>query len=196
MIFADPKSRKILYAGNSVGAKLRVFELNDDMISFAAEIPVKTPHRFTEDAFMHFRDGLYYLPYSHGNYRESSYSVHYATAKSPTGPWKYHSVILTSDATHKGHGHRSFFKNLGAGLIVYQCYDRQAGNGPYAARRQIFIERVYYGRNGLIIQIIMTTWQLGILPRHADMRGNRQADDSAAYPTSRLDLGCVFKIPD
>ena len=30
-----------------------------------------------------------YLTYSHGNYRDDSYSVHYATGDSPTGPWQY-----------------------------------------------------------------------------------------------------------
>lgn len=159
MVFADPKSGKYyLYAGGSAGSKLRVFELNTDMISFAAEIPVKTPPRFTEAAFMHFRDGLYYLSYSHGSYKKAAYSVHYATAKSPGGPWKYRGAILTSDATRKGPGHHSFFKNPanGADLIVYHRYDGQTGDGPYNVRRQIAIERVYYDKNGLIVPIVMT----------------------------------------
>ena len=44
MVFADPKSGKYyLYAGGSAGSTLRVFEMNPDMVSFAKEIPAKTP---------------------------------------------------------------------------------------------------------------------------------------------------------
>ena len=53
-----PRSGKsYFYAGGSAGAKLRVFELNEDMVSFAREIPVETPPQFTEGAFMHYREG-------------------------------------------------------------------------------------------------------------------------------------------
>ncbi|MDF9831815.1 beta-xylosidase [Ereboglobus sp. PH5-5] len=159
MVFADPKSGKYyFYAGGSAGSKLRVFELNKDMVSFAAEVPVETPAHFTEGAFMHFRDGVYYLSYSHGSYKRASYSVHYATSKSPVGPWKYRGAILKSDASHKGPGHHSFFKDPadGSDLIVYHRYDGQTGDGPYSTRRQIAIERVRYDKNGLILPIIMT----------------------------------------
>ena len=159
MVFADPKSGKYyLYAGGSAGAKLRVFELNADMVGIASEIPVDTPRNFTEGVFMHYRDGLYYLSYSHGNYRNASYSVHYATAKSPTGPWTYRGAILTSDATHKGPGHHSFFTRPsdGADLIAYHRYDGVTGNGPYRTGRQIAIDRVYYNADGTIRPIIMT----------------------------------------
>ncbi|MDR2673327.1 MAG: family 43 glycosylhydrolase [Opitutaceae bacterium] len=159
MVFADPASGKYyLYAGGSAGAKLRVFELAPGMAGLAAEIPVKTPPRFTEGAFMHFRDGLYYLSYSHGNYKTASYSVHYATAPSPAGPWAYRGAILASDALHKGPGHHSFFINPadGAELIAYHRYDGESGNGPYKSRRKIAFERVYYNADGTIRPIVMT----------------------------------------
>jgi len=159
MVFADPKSGKYyLYAGGSAGATLRVFELNPDMVSLAREIPVKTPRNFTEGVFMHYRDGLYYLSYSHGSYKNATYSVHYATSKSPTGPWDYRGAILTSDATHKGPGHHSFFINPadGALLIAYHRYDGVTGSGPYQAHRQLAIERVQYNPDGSIRPIVMT----------------------------------------
>jgi len=159
MVFADPQSGKYyLYAGGSAGAKLRVFELNPDMVSLAREIPVKTPPNFTEGAFMHFRDGLYYLSYSHGRYKNASYSVHYATAKTPLGPWTYRGAILTSDATHKGPGHHSFFTRPsdGAQLIAYHRYDGVTGDGPYHSPRRIAIDHVYYNADGSIRPIVMT----------------------------------------
>jgi hypothetical protein len=140
------------------GSKLRVFELNPDMTGFAGDLRVKPPPCFTEGAFMHCLDGIYYLSYSHGNYKMSSYSVHYATAKSPVGPWIYRGAILTSDATRKDPGHHSFFTRPsdGADLIAYHRYDRRTGDGPYKAGRRLAIERVYYNADGLIRPIVMT----------------------------------------
>jgi len=159
MVFADPKSGKsFLYAGGSAGAKLRVFELNDDLISFAREVPVETPPQFTEGAFMHERDGLFYLSYSHGGFRDASYSVHYATAGTPVGPWHYRGAILTSDATRKGPGHHSFFRDPVSGewFIAYHRWENQSGAGPYRGSRQLAIDRLEYDADGRIKPVVMT----------------------------------------
>lgn len=160
MVFPDPKTGKTyLYAGGSAGAKLRVFELNPDLISFAREIPVETPPYFTEGVFMHRYQGRYYLSYSHGSYRHSSYSVHYATAPSATGPWTYRGAILTSDETRKGPGHHSFIRHphTGEWLIFYHRWENQTGDGPYRGWRQICIDKVEYDAQGLIHPIRMTS---------------------------------------
>lgn len=159
MVFADPKSgTTYLYAGGSAGAKLRVFELNPDLVSLAREIPVATPPEFTEGVFMHYQGGRYYLSYSHGNWQDSSYSVHYATADTPTGPWTYRGVILASAGTSKGPGHHSFIRSplTGQWLIVYHRWENRTGDGPYRGRRQICIDAVEYDENGLIRPIVMT----------------------------------------
>ncbi|WCJ60611.1 family 43 glycosylhydrolase [Fontisphaera persica] len=160
MVFTDPKSGKTyFYAGGSAGAKLRVFELNPDLISFAREVPVETPPNFTEGAFMHYYQGQYYLSYSHGSYRHASYSVHYATAPTPTGPWTYRGAILTSDETRKGPGHHSFIRHplSGEWLIFYHRWENQSGEGPYRGFRQICIERTEYDTQGLLRPIRMTS---------------------------------------
>lgn len=159
MAFADPKSgATYLYAGGSAGATLRVFELNPDLVSFAREIPVETPPQFTEGAFMHHHGGRYYLSYSHGSYRHSSYSVHYATADTPVGPWTYQGVILSSDATRKGPGHHSFLRHPRTGdwLIFYHRWENQTGAGPYRGLRQLCIDRLEYDPDGRIRPIVMT----------------------------------------
>jgi beta-xylosidase len=159
MVFADPNSGQyVLYAGGSAGATLRVFVLNDDMVSFNREIKVETPPYFTEGSFMHFHGGRYHLTYSHGQWQHSSYSVHYATAGSPAGPWQYRGAILTSDATHKGPGHHSFIRSplTGDWLIVYHRWDQVTGDGPYRGSRQICIDRVEYDAQGLLRPIQMT----------------------------------------
>lgn len=158
MVFVDPKSQiAYLYAGGSAGAKLRVWELRRDMITIAREIPIDQPPEFTEGAFLHERAGVYYLSYSHGHWNGPDYSVHYATAASPVGPWTYRGAILTSDARHQGPGHHSFARTpAGDWLIVYHRWDQAAGPAPFRGERQIAIDRVRYAADGSIRAIVMT----------------------------------------
>ncbi len=158
MVWVDPKSgASYLFAGGSAGAALRIYELGRDMVSVAKTLPVETPQNFTEGAFLHEHGGLYHLTYSHGNYRDSTYSVHYATSPSPTGPWRYRGPILTSDATHKGPGHHSVVqKPDGTSLIFYHCWLGVKGEGPYRGSRQICVDRLEYDAAGLIKPVVMT----------------------------------------
>ena len=159
MVFEDPATKKwYLYAGGSAGATLRVFEMNDDMTSLARQIKVATPPQFTEGVFMHVRRGTYYLSYSHGNWRDATYSVHYATAPSPIGPWTYRGPILESNAKHKGPGHHSVFylPGLDQWFIVYHRYNNRSGNGPFDGPREVCIDRLDYNADGLLRKVEMT----------------------------------------
>ncbi len=159
MTFADPKTGIVyLYAGGSAGSKLRVWVLNNDLISLKREVKVDTPREFTEGVFMHERNGLYYLSYSHGRWNDADYSVHYATSSTPIGPWNYRGCILSSDATHKGPGHHSFVENpvTGKWFIVYHRWETTVPEGPYKGKRQIAIEQIEYNRDGTIKPIKMT----------------------------------------
>jgi hypothetical protein len=168
MVFPDATSgQAYLYAGGSAGAKLRVFELNADLVSFARELAVATPPQFTEGAFVHERNGIYYLSYSHGGWRDSSYSVHYATASSPTGPWEYRGAILTSDARHKGPGHHAIVRAplTGDWLIFYHRWNNAAGDSPYRGARQVCVDRLEYDSAGLLKPVVMTDgWKLSPRP--------------------------------
>lgn len=157
MVFIDPADKRpLLYAGGSAGAKLRVFELKPDMTSILREIKVETPPQFTEGVFIHHHGSLYHLTYSHGNFRDSTYSVHYATSTSATGPWTYRGVLLKSDGRHQGPGHHSIVEDpkLGA-LIVYHRWE-QEGPGPYQGSRQIAIDRLSYGADGFLKPVTQT----------------------------------------
>jgi beta-xylosidase len=158
MVFVDARSgKRYLYAGGSAGATLRVWELAPDMVSILREVPVETPPQFTEGAFMHERAGTYYLSYSHGRWNGPDYSVHYATAPSPIGPWRYRGAILTSDARHQGPGHHSFVRAPdGQWLIVYHRWEQPAGTAPLKGERQVAIDRVSYAPDGTIRPIRMT----------------------------------------
>jgi beta-xylosidase len=160
MVFRDPNSgRFYLYAGGSAGARLRVFELTDDMAGLRKEIPVQTPPEFTEGVFMHYHNGTYYLSYSHGGWRDSSYSVHYALAKTPTGPWDYRGAILIGNDTFKGPGHHSILYNPSANqwYIFYHRWENVKGDGPYRGQRKIAVDSLEYEPDGRIKPVLMTS---------------------------------------
>lgn len=159
MVFVDPRDGKAwLYAGGSAGAKLRVFELTEDMTHLKREAPIAQPRNFTEGAFMHLRGKTYYLSYSHGRWNDASYSVHYSTAASPTGPWDYRGAILESDARHQGPGHHSFVENPGTHewFIVYHRWETSKKDGPFSGGRKLAVERIEFDAKGLIRPIPMT----------------------------------------
>jgi beta-xylosidase len=158
-VFHDQASGvRYFYAGGSDGSKLRVFELADDMLSFRREVGVETPPKFTEGACIHHHAELYHFTYSHGGWRDASYSVHYATSTTPVGPWKYRGPILESNDHHKGPGHHSIIRFPGEEdwLIVYHRWNNREGSGPYSGSREIAIERFRHDANGLMQRIEMS----------------------------------------
>ena len=157
MVYSDSKSGETyLYAGGSAGSTLRVYKLKPNMIEVDREIKVEQPPKFTEGAFMHQRKGIYYLSYSHGSWNNSSYSVHYATSKTPVGPWQYRGPILVSDSTRKGPGHHSFVNPAKRKwFIVYHRWE-QLGEGPYRGSRKTAVERISYTKDGAIVPIKMS----------------------------------------
>lgn len=159
MVFRDPASGKIyLYCGGSAGAKLKVFELNDDCVSIKNEIAVDTPQQFTEAPFMHMKEKTYYLSYSHGKWNSDQYSVHFSTSNSPVGPWQYQGEILRSDKRHVGPGHHSFAKDPVSGkwYVIYHRWNNAAATGKLPEVRSVSIDTVEYDANGIILPIVMT----------------------------------------
>lgn len=159
MVFIDPTDGKAwFYAGGSAGAKLRVFEMNEDMMSFKREVDIEQPPHFTEAPFMHRRGDICYLSYSHGKWNDASYSVHYATAPGPTGPWTYRGRILESDAGRQGPGHHSFIRNPATDewFIVYHRWETSRKDPPFRGGRKIAIEKIEYDADGLIRPIRMS----------------------------------------
>jgi beta-xylosidase len=165
MVFKDPKTgADYLYCGGSAGSKLRVFKLNSDCTSVEREVPVDTPKNFTEGAFMHYHNGVYYMSYSHGTWNKPDYSVCYSTSNSPTGPWKFKGTILKSNEEHLGPGHHAFLQNPSTGQW-YIAYHRWAGAGTagkWPDHRSVCIDNLEYDKDGNILPVVMT--DTGVAP--------------------------------
>lgn len=148
----------MLYGGHS---HCNIVKLND---TFTGIVPHAdgslykeiTPQDYTEGSFMFVRDGKYYFMWSEGGWTGPNYSVAYAVADSPTGPFQRIGKILQQDTTiANGAGHHSVLKIPGedSWYIVYhrRPLDQTDGNA-----REVAIERMSFDAQGNIVPVVMT----------------------------------------
>ncbi len=102
--YVDDDGQAYLYYGGWRHAV--VVKLGDDMISTIGDFIEITPENYVEGPFMIKRNGIYYFMWSEGSWGDASYSVAYAKADNPFGPFERYGKILESDpeiATSAGH---------------------------------------------------------------------------------------------
>lgn len=152
MVFVDPMTdTPYLYAGGSAGSTLRVFQLRDSFVEIDQEFQIDQPRNFTEGAFMHVQDGIYYLSYSNGRYNDDTYSAHYSMGASPIGAWTYCGILAETDSTGKGPGHNSFVQDPTDPTVwyfVYHQWETSFVNPPYSGDRHIVFETLDLGARG------------------------------------------------
>jgi beta-xylosidase len=164
MVYTDAETNiSYLYAGGSSGSTLRIYQLTDDMINLAGQMTAATPNLFTEGAFVHKRGSTFYLSYSHGNWQNDTYSVHYSTSATPLGPWSYQGKILGSSTKHKGPGHHSIVQRPSTDewFIIYHRWNSAVGSGPYSGSRSVAVERLFHTPQNTLEVVTMTDAGLG-----------------------------------
>lgn len=154
--FTAPDGTSYLYWGNG---EAFVVPLNPDMVSFD---PKKVRRidgldGFGEGLFMVQRNGTYHLTWSIGTFDSEDYRVGYATAPSPTGPFTDRGVILSKDTAHgiRGTGHDSVLQIPGTDEW-YMAYHRFGIPGGNATHRQVTLDRIPIGANGLFGRVTPT----------------------------------------
>lgn len=164
-VFRDPVSGKFyLYWGNGYSA---VAELNADMVTIKPEtVKVITPTKsYNEGTYVFYRKGTYYLTWSENDTRSPDYQVHYATSKSPLGPWTVpaENLVLTKDANAGiyGTGHHSVLQVPGKDewYIVYHRFPYPKGitMGDSAGfHREVCIDRLDFNADGSIKTTVPT----------------------------------------
>ncbi len=154
--FIDDDGTIYLYWG-SWGAA-RVVKLDDSMAAMDGEITTMTGFEaFYEAPWVFKRNGTYYCIYDWKlggtEYTPSNYqaAIAYATASSPTGPWKTRDMILwgTSSTTV----HPSLIEHGGKWWLTYHTKDAEGG-GHF--RRSIAIDEVRW--DGDRILPVDQTW--------------------------------------
>ena len=109
-----------------------------------------TPANYVEGPIMFIKNNKYYFMWSEGGWTGPNYSVAYAIADSPFGPFERVGKILQQDSTiATGAGHHSVIHNKlkDAWYIVY--HRRPLGETD-ANHRVTCIEPLYFDKNGMI----------------------------------------------
>jgi beta-xylosidase len=101
-------------------------------------------------------DGKYYFMWSEGGWTGPDYSVAYAVADSPFGPFKRIGKILQQDpAIATGAGHHSVIKVPGKDEW-YIVYHRRPLTETDRNARETCIDRMYFDEQGLIRPVVIT----------------------------------------
>lgn len=115
-----------------------------------------TPDKYVEGPFMFIRNNKYYFMWSEGGWTGPDYSVAYAVADSPFGPFKREAKILQQDANvAKGAGHHSIIHNAKKDLW-YIVYHRRPLGETAGNNRATCIDELFFDENGLIKPVKIT----------------------------------------
>lgn len=115
-----------------------------------------TPEKYVEGPFMFKRNGKYYFMWSEGGWTGPDYSVAYAIADSPLGPFKRMDKILQQNETiARGAGHHSIIKHPQKDEY-YIVYHRRPINQTARDARVTCIEKLEFDADGLIKPVVIT----------------------------------------
>lgn len=115
-----------------------------------------TPQGYVEGPYMIRRDNKYYFMWSEGGWGGPDYSVAYAMADAPTGPFKRIGKILQQDpAVATGAGHHSVLHIPGTD-DYYIVYHRRPLGETEANHRVVCIDRLEFTADGYIRPVRIT----------------------------------------
>jgi beta-xylosidase len=115
-----------------------------------------TPRGYVEGPFMFVRGGKYYFMWSEGGWTGPNYSVAYAMADSPLGPFERIGKILQQDpSVATGAGHHSVIKLPGKD-VYYIVYHRRPLGEKDGNHRVTCIDRLEFDAGGLIKPVKIT----------------------------------------
>jgi beta-xylosidase len=115
-----------------------------------------TPEGYVEGPFMFIRNGKYYFMWSEGGWGGPHYSVAYAIADSPAGPFKRIGKILQQDTSvATGAGHHSVI-NLPGTDRWYIVYHRRPLTETEANHRVVCVDEMHFDKDGMILPVKIT----------------------------------------
>lgn len=157
-VYKDGDDYYMFYGG---WGHCNIARLNEDFNGF---IPFEdgtifkevTPEGYVEGPFMFKKDGKYYFMWSEGGWTGPDYSVAYAIADSPLGPFKRVGKILQQDMSiATGAGHHSVIKNPEKNEY-YIVYHRRPLTETDGNSRVTCIDRMYFDEKGFIKPVKIT----------------------------------------
>ena len=157
-VFQDNGKYYLIYGG---WRHCNIAQLKDDFTGF---IPYKdgtifkeiTPENYVEGPFMFKKDYKYYFMWSEGGWTGPDYSVAYAVADSPFGPFKRIDKILQQDTKiATGAGHHSIIHNKDTD-DYYMVYHRRPLDETDHNFRETCIDLMEFNDDGTIKQVMIT----------------------------------------
>jgi hypothetical protein len=158
-VFRDDDGQHYLYYGG--WRHCNVVRLKPDLLGVepfpdGATFKEITPANYVEGPFVFKRQGKYYLMWSEGGWQGPNYSVAYAVAPSPLGPFTRVGKVLQQDPNvATGAGHHSVIAVPGADTwyIVYHRRPLGTKNGNH---REVCIDEMRFDADGGIQPVTIT----------------------------------------
>lgn len=157
-IFKDKDQYYLIYGG---WRHCNIVRIKDDFTGFEPfpdgtiykEI---TPQGYVEGPFMFVRNGKYYFMWSEGGWTGPDYSVAYAIADSPLGPFKRTAKILQQDPkVATGAGHHSIIHEPRQEKW-YIVYHRRPLTETDGNSRVTCIDELHFDKDGFIKPVVVT----------------------------------------
>ncbi len=158
-VFKDKDSQYYLIYGG--WKHCNIAKLNDDFTGFVPDANGEvfksiTPEGYVEGPYMFIKDGKYYFMWSEGGWTGPNYSVAYAIADSPMGPFKRIGQILKQDPeVATGAGHHSVIKHPKK-EDYYIVYHRRPLGETNGNHRVTCIDKMEFDENGHIKPVKIT----------------------------------------
>jgi len=157
-VFQDNGKYYLIYGG---WRHCNIAQLKDDFTGFnpfedGTTFKEITPENYVEGPFMFKKDDKYYFMWSEGSWTGPDYSVAYAVADSPFGPFKRIGKTLqqnTKIAT--GAGHHSIIHNKDTD-DYYMVYHRRPLDETDRNSRETCIDLMEFNDDGSIKQVVIT----------------------------------------
>jgi beta-xylosidase len=162
-VFKDGDQYYLIYGG---WRHCNIAQLKNDFTGF---VPFNngetfkeiTPENYVEGPFMFKRDGKYYFMWSEGGWTGPDYSVAYAIADSPFGPFKRVGKILQQDpAIATGAGHHSILHQAKSDHW-YIVYHRRPLGEKDGNSRVVCIDEMFFDEKGMIRPVRITKEGVG-----------------------------------
>jgi len=158
-VFRDDDGRFYMYYGG--WRHCNVVRLSSDLLSLETfpngeTFKEITPDRYVEGPFVFKRNGRFYFMWSEGGCTSPNYSVAYAIADSPTGPFERIGKILQQNPeVATGAGHHSVI-HIPDTEIYYVVYHRRPLDTTNRNHRVVCIDRMYFNEDGTIKPVEIT----------------------------------------
>lgn len=158
-VFKDKDGQFYLYYGgwrHCNAAKLKKDFTGFEPFADGTTFKEVTPQGYVEGPFMFIRNGKYYFMWSEGGWTGPNYSVAYAIADSPLGPFKRIGKVLQQDPNvATGAGHHSVIQLPGKD-VYYIVYHRRPLGERDGNHRVTCIDRMEFDEQGGIKPVKIT----------------------------------------